>query len=57
MNPSVDKGGYRATVDFTLDRPQKISIANCVSARTNRGISNRYKKGSGIYEVLISQKL
>lgn len=37
-------------VDLSVTNPRNISIANCVSARTDRGISNRYAEGSGICE-------
>lgn len=58
MNPSDLNGGgeYRTTVDFTLCKPQEIEVANCVSARTDRGISNRCKEGSCVYELSRSKK-
>lgn len=52
MNPSkIGQRGYRATIDFTINQPKEISIANCVSARTDRGISIRRKEGSGVCEL------
>lgn len=51
MNPPDVRGGNRTTVDFTLKNPTEISIANCVSARTDRGISIRNKEGSGVFEL------
>ena len=51
MNPPDLRGGYRTTVDFTIYKPQEIEVANCVSARTDRGISTRRKEGSCVYEL------
>ena len=35
-------------IDLSVNNPKEINIANCVSARTDRGISNRLKEGSGV---------
>lgn len=39
------------TIDLALKNPKQIQIANCVSARTDRGISNRQAEGSGVATV------
>lgn len=51
MNPPDLRGGYRTTVDFTINRPKEISIANCIKARVDAGISNFRRDGSGILEL------
>ena len=38
-------------VDLSVNNPKEIEIANCVSARTDRGISNRLAEGSGVCET------
>lgn len=38
----------QVTIDLALKNPKEIEIANCVSARTDRGISNRQAEGSGV---------
>ena len=40
----------RTTIDCTLSEPRTIDIANCVSARTDRGVSARNEEGSGVVE-------
>ena len=40
----------RECVDLSLNNPQKKEIANCISARTDRGISNRKSEGNGVIE-------
>lgn len=35
-------------IDLSVNNPKHIEIANCVSARTDRGISNRRAEGSGV---------
>lgn len=40
----------RACVDLSLNHPQRREIANCISARTDRGISNRKSEGTGVVE-------
>lgn len=37
-------------IDLTINEPREISVANCISARTDRGISNRCAEGSGVVE-------
>ena len=41
--PSVVEG-----IDFTTNNPQIRDVANCISARTDRGISNRKQEGTGV---------
>lgn len=38
-------------IDLSLNNPGEIHIANCISARTDRGISNRYKEGTGVCKL------
>lgn len=38
-------------IDLSISKPKEIEVANCVSARTDRGISNRTAEGSGICEL------
>ena len=40
----------RTCIDLTLNCPRQISIANCIAARTDRGISNHRQEGSGVIE-------
>lgn len=35
-------------VDGTINEPREIETANCISARTDRGISNHRKEGNGV---------
>ena len=37
-------------VDLSIKHPQQTDVANCISARTDRGISNRQAEGSGVCE-------
>ena len=37
-------------IDFSIKSPKEINAANCISARTDRGISNRSSEGSGVVE-------
>jgi len=37
-------------VDFTVNEPRAIEVANCIAARTDRGISNHKQEGSGVIE-------
>ena len=41
----------KETVDLSIDSPKSIEYANCVSARTDRSISNRKAEGSGVCEL------
>lgn len=36
---------------MSVKSPKEIEVANCISARTDRGISNRKSEGSGVLEV------
>ena len=40
----------RQCIDLTINQPKGIRIANCISARTDRGISTRRREGTGIAE-------
>lgn len=40
----------RATVDLSVNEPRRIDVANCIAARTDRGISNHRSEGSGVVE-------
>ena len=37
-------------IDLTINEPREIETANCISARTDRGISNHRQEGSGVIE-------
>jgi DNA (cytosine-5)-methyltransferase 1 len=66
MNGNVYAGGISPTVttnkgeghkivvpiDYTYNDPQPIEIANCISARTDRGILNRKQEGTGVLECV-----
>lgn len=41
---------FRECVDLSLNNPQKKEIANCISARTDRSISNRKSERNGVIE-------
>ena len=45
-----DQFRERECVDLSLNNPQRREIANCISARTDRGISNRKSEGTGVVE-------
>ena len=38
-------------IDLSIKNTRSIEFANCVSARTDRGISNRQAEGSGVCEL------
>jgi len=38
-------------ISFTVREPRRIEVANCISARTDRGISNRKSEGSGVVQL------
>jgi DNA (cytosine-5)-methyltransferase 1 len=40
----------RATIDLSVNEPRRIEVANCIAARTDRGISNHRAEGSGVVE-------
>ena len=40
----------RAIIDLSIVSPKARDIVNCVSARTNRGVSFRPAEGTGVYE-------
>ena len=56
MNPLDIEGGEQKTVNLTLFNPREINVANCVSARTDRGISIRRSEGSGVLQLQIDSK-
>lgn len=37
-------------IDLSLNCPRQIKVANCIAARTDRGISNHRQEGSGVVE-------
>lgn len=41
----------RTTIDLCLKKPRKITIANCIKAKYDTGISNLQSDGSGVMEV------
>ena len=46
----TDRQTDRWTIDFSINKPRIINTANCISARCDRGISNRRKEGTGVIE-------
>lgn len=46
----TDRQTDRQTIDLCLDKPRTIETANCITARTDRGISNMQSEGSGVVE-------
>lgn len=44
------------TCDLSLNRPFKTDIANCITAKENRGISNQKSMGNGVVETPQQQK-
>lgn len=46
-----DVHGILEGIDLSFNNPQIRDIANCISARTDRGISNRKQEGTGVLEV------
>ena len=46
---ATDNRNYK-TVDLCVKSPREISIANCIAARCDRGISIRRAEGSGVVE-------
>ena len=47
----TDRQTDRQTVDLSVRSPRAIDTANCISARTDRGISNNQAEGSGVCEI------
>lgn len=48
-NGTISKNDYpRQCIDLTINETKSIEIANCISARTDRGISNHRQEGSGV---------
>ena len=41
----------KQTIDLSIKKPREVTVANCVSARTDRGISSRKAEGSGVCEL------
>lgn len=50
---SIEREGF----DLSINDPQRRTIANCISARTDRGISNRKAEGTGVIEYTGYSKL
>lgn len=46
----LDEETILEAVDLSVNNPNTLDIANCVSARTDRGISNRRSEGSGVVQ-------
>lgn len=46
----LDEETILEAVDLSVNKPNTIDIANCVSARTDCGISNRRSEGSGVVQ-------
>lgn len=42
----------RQCIDLSINNPRAIDNANCIAARTDRGISNHRAEGSGVIEEL-----
>ena len=38
------------TIDLSINQPKEITIANCIKARYDAGISNFKSDGSGVVE-------
>lgn len=45
-------GTERTGIDFSQMNPQQIDIANCITAREDRGISNVQRQGTGVVECV-----
>lgn len=51
--PDSTRGGVQQnTIDLSIHNPRVIESANCISARTDRGISIRNAEGSGVCETI-----
>ena len=46
----TDRQTDRQTIDFTTNKPRVVDTANCIAARTDRGISNHKAEGTGVCE-------
>ena len=46
-----DEPSRAEPIDLSIKNARSIEFANCVSARTDRGISNRQAEGSGVCEL------
>lgn len=46
----LDEETILEAVDLSVNKPDTLDVANCVSARTDRGISNRRSEGSGVVQ-------
>ena len=44
-----------AAVDLSVKNPKLIKIANCITARENRGISNIQSIGNGVVIAIIKR--
>ena len=44
-----------AAVDLSVKRPRIIQVANCITARENRGISNVQSIGTGVVIAITSE--
>lgn len=50
VNGKLGKKRERESIDLTINKPRVIDVANCIQARTDRGISNHRAEGSGVIE-------
>lgn len=48
--PQTDRQTECQTIDFCVKKPKRITVANCIAARCDRGISIRRSEGSGVVE-------
>ena len=44
-----------ATVSLTVNHPNVTEIANCITARENRGICNVQKMGNGVVMLITNE--
>lgn len=50
-NGTLDRQTDRQTIDLCLKKPRFTEVANCIAARTDRGISNMQQEGTGVLEL------
>jgi DNA (cytosine-5)-methyltransferase 1 len=50
-NGTIPSRAEQTCIDLTINEPREIGVANCISARTDRGISNRSAEGSGVVQL------
>ena len=52
-NPNAERERESNGIDFSVNCPHTTDTANCVSARQDRGISNRRQEGTGVIEQTV----